>query len=96
MKINIIGVNPLYVSEERAASILKAIEQGVEIIEIDGHYIKPSAISSITPEEEPREARLARKGMSLNHYVPTKRLPEPKGDGKGYERYVQMRNKMKI
>ena len=93
MKITLFGEkDPIYVSDEQAEAIKQAIINGAEIVELGDELIKTKAIQSIRFGSEPAPVRqFMIGGVAKRREEPL--LPEPKGDGHGRERYLEMRAK---
>jgi hypothetical protein len=92
MKITIAGNEPIYVDYDRGEAVKQAIISNQEYIEVDGCLIKTTAILAVTDEVKPEPKKFVMFGQS----IPTTYLPEPKGDGHGYERYIALRKKLGI
>jgi hypothetical protein len=92
MRIVIIDCEDIYVDDQRGLSLQKAIMSKQPTVLINGNLYRTSSITAVTDEKEPHKVSPHRWG----EYVATKCLPEPKGDGKGLERYLKMRKGLKI
>lgn len=91
MKINFIGLEPVDITEDQAQKIKGALVSGAAYVSIGNEMYKSSIITGIT-DDRGHTREIAMWGT----YVPSKRLPEPKGDGHGRERYLAMRRKIGI
>lgn len=94
-QIIVINQNPIVITDEQAVKVAEAVSRGDKMIGVNGELISTSSISGIrTYYGQPITSSYVLSGAN-NSPAPELGDGQPKGDSKGYERFIEMRAKLR-